>query len=72
MPERATYLVACPSCGTANRVPAESEGKSGRCGNCRQPLPALHTSPLAKGDRDFADFVAAYRGPILAEFWAPW
>jgi thioredoxin 2 len=67
-----TYLIACPTCGTANRVPAASEGRAGNCGNCHAPLPPLYLSPVALTDRSFDDFVRNYRGPILAEFWAPW
>ena len=51
---------------------AGSEGKSGKCGSCHTPLPALYTSPVALSDRSFDSFVASYPGPVLAEFWAPW
>ena len=67
-----TYLIRCPACGVSNRVPAGSEGKSGKCGSCHTPLPALYTSPVALSDRSFDSFVASYPGPVLAEFWAPW
>ena len=67
-----SYLVRCPGCGTANRVPAASEGTAGTCGSCHAPLPPLYTKPVALTERDFDSFVAAYPGPVLAEFWAPW
>ncbi len=67
-----TYLTPCPACGTANRVPAASEGKAGKCGNCHAPLPPLFTKPVPLADRSFDAFVESYRGPIVAEFWAPW
>jgi thioredoxin 2 len=67
-----SYLIRCPSCGAANRVPAASEGKSGRCGSCHGALPPLHTAPVTLGDRTFDGFLAAYPGPVAAEFWAPW
>lgn len=67
-----TYLIRCPACATANRVPAASEGKAGKCGSCHGALPPLFTRPVALTDRSFDPFVANYPGPILAEFWAPW
>ena len=70
MPE--SYLIHCPACGVANRVPAASEGKSGKCGSCRAPLPPLYSRPVALTDQNFDPFVEGYPGPVLAEFWAPW
>jgi len=66
------FIVACPQCGTANRVPASREGEAGRCGNCRANLPPLHATPVPLTDRSFDPFVNAYPVPVLAEFWAPW
>lgn len=67
-----SYLVKCPACGASNRVPVEKEGVPGQCGNCRQKLPALYARPRQLTDADFDAFVAAYDGPVLVEFWAPW
>jgi thioredoxin 2 len=69
--ERA-YLIHCPACGVANRVPADSEGKRGKCGSCRTPLPPLFTRPVALTDQNFDAFIGGYPGPVLAEFWAGW
>jgi len=68
----ASFLVKCRSCGASNRIPAEREGASGRCGNCRSALPALYWQPRQVTENGFDDFVAGYHGPVLAEFWAPW
>ncbi len=67
-----TYLIRCPACGTANRVPAASEGQAGQCGSCHAPLPPLYRTPVALTDRSFDEFVQQYPGLVLAEFWAPW
>ncbi len=67
-----TYLMRCPSCGVANRVPAASEGRAGKCGECYAALPALYTVPVVLSDRNFDAFVTSYPGALLAEFWAPW
>lgn len=67
-----SFLVTCPACGTANRVPASKEGVAGRCGSCHRALPPLYLHPVPLTDRSFDPFVAGYPGPVLAEFWAPW
>ena len=67
-----TFTINCPSCGTANRIPADKEGKIGRCGQCRSALPPLYYRPQPLTASSFDPFVARYPGPILAEFWAPW
>jgi thioredoxin 2 len=67
-----SYLVKCRACRASNRIPADKEGVSGHCGNCRAVLPALYFRPQQVTDQSFDDFVARYDGPVLAEFWAPW
>jgi thioredoxin 2 len=67
-----SYVVTCSMCGTGNRIPADKEGKSGRCGKCRSALPPLYYRPKTLTDSDFDRFIANYPGPVLAEFWAPW
>lgn len=71
MPETG-HIISCPSCGAVNRVPTDKEGKRGRCGSCHAALPPLYSHPQQLTDRTFDDFVIAYPGPVLAEFWAPW
>lgn len=66
------FKARCPACGTTNLVPAEREGEVGRCGSCHGTLPPLYLHPVPLTDRSFDSFVAAYPGPVLAEFWAPW
>jgi thioredoxin 2 len=66
------FQVKCPTCGRSNRIPAEKEGLSGRCGNCRAVLPPLYYQPRMLTERNFDDFIRSYNAPVLAEFWAPW
>jgi len=67
-----SYIVTCGNCGTANRIPAEKEGRHGRCGTCRADLAPLYCHPQQMTDSSFDGFVADYPGPVLAEFWASW
>jgi len=67
-----SYIVTCGSCGTANRIPAEKEGRPGRCGKCRADLAPLYCHPQQLTGDSLDAFIAKYPGPVLAEFWAPW
>jgi len=67
-----SYTVVCHSCGAANRIPANKEGKVGRCGKCQAALAPLYHQPQHLTERSFDPFINSYPGPILAVFWAPW
>jgi len=65
-------IVACPSCGQANRLSYDRLGVPTRCGKCQTDLgsPSL---PVDAGSS--ADFDALVRGsslPVLVDFWAAW
>ena len=66
------YNVTCRSCGTTNRILADKQGKSGRCGSCHNALLPLYFQPQQLNERTFDEFIKGYSGPVLAEFWAPW
>ncbi len=65
-----TVQVACPSCLTANRVPAERAGEDPKCGKCGAPL--LSGEPVELAESAFDDFVRRSGLPVIADFWAPW
>lgn len=60
-------VVACPSCGRRNRVPAAAAGTP-RCGQCHTPLPWI----VDAGDSDFAAVAEQVPLPVLLDLWAPW
>jgi len=62
--------VACPSCLTANRVPADRTGEEPKCGQCGAPL--FPGAPVELDEAGFDKFVARTGVPVLADFWAPW
>ena len=62
--------VVCPSCLTANRVPAERLGESPSCGKCHAPL--LAGEPVALDDSSFETLVGRTELPVVVDFWAPW
>lgn len=59
-------VVACPSCGVRNRVPAAAAGLP-RCASCHRDLPWL----VEAGETDF-DRVIDSSVPVLIDLWAPW
>jgi thioredoxin 2 len=61
----------CPGCGRDNRIPASHLADNGRCGACKQPLPAL-SEPLDVEGEELADIVREARVPVLIDFWASW
>ena len=59
--------VACPSCGTRNRVPPTATG-SPRCPRCKQPLPWI----VDADDATFAEVAERSPLPVVVDLWAPW
>ena len=60
-------VVACPSCGKRNRVPAAATGVP-RCANCHTSLPWLTSAD----DGDFDRVAGESPVPVLVDLWAPW
>ena len=61
----------CPSCAKPNRIPAEHLADTGRCGACKNPLPAM-AEPIEVGLAEFDEIVGASKVPVLVDFWAEW
>lgn len=58
--------MACPSCGTKNRLPVSASGRP-RCASCSTDLPWQ----VEAGDSDFEAAVDTSR-LVLVDLWAPW
>ena len=63
-------LVACPACGTPNRVPAPRLGDDPKCGQCGAAL--LDGQAVALDDASFERFLGRNDLPVLVDFWAAW
>ncbi len=63
-------FLACPACGTTNRVPEERLLGGPVCGRCKTPLMAAE--PVALIDSTLPGFVAHTDLPVLVYFWAAW
>jgi thioredoxin 2 len=62
---------ACKVCGRMNRVPAAHLADTGRCGNCKSPLPPTD-EPLEVDAAVFDEILQNARVPVLVDFWAAW
>ncbi len=69
----ASQVVACPSCGTKNRVSLDaSSDRRPVCGKCKQPLPAAAAELVTVTDANFATVVEKSPLPVLLDMWAAW
>jgi len=65
-------IVACPSCGKANRIAFDRVGEATRCGQCRTDL-AVPADPVeVSTSAGFDALVGQSRLPVLVDFWAEW
>jgi thioredoxin 2 len=59
-------ILACPSCGTRNRVGAIERGAP-RCARCKTMLPWLVEADTASFDAEASSSL-----PVVVDLWAPW
>lgn len=65
------FILSCKSCGQKNRIPARHLADTGKCGACKQPLPAVN-APLEVNREQFDEILQQARVPVLVDFWAAW
>ena len=65
------FTRSCKACGQRNRVPARHLADAGKCGACKQQLPAANL-PLEVDREQFDEIVQQARVPVLVDFWAAW
>jgi thioredoxin 2 len=63
-------LIACPSCGTTNRIPDARLHDDPVCGHCGSAL--MSTVPANLSDAALPGFIAHTEMPVLVDFWADW
>jgi thioredoxin 2 len=65
-----TATVACPFCGTLNRVNVERVADRPKCGNCGRPI--WLDRPIAVSDATFDRVITDTTVPVLVDFYADW
>ena len=63
-------LIACPECGTRNRLGSDKPGHEAVCGRCGALLQPRR--PIDLGDDRLARYLAGTDAPIIIDFWASW
>jgi thioredoxin 2 len=71
-PDERGLLLACPNCGTRNRLKYEGLGQTFRCGQCKNELPSPREPIDIKSDLVFDALTSHSALPVLVDFWAPW
>lgn len=65
-------IVACPSCGKANRLAYDHLGEPTRCGQCHAEISAPG-EPIAVGSAAHFDALVSKSSiPVLVDYWAAW
>lgn len=62
--------LACPACGSTNRVPEQRLADEPLCGKCNAPL--MPATPFALDDQSLAPYIANTDLPVVVDFWADW
>jgi thioredoxin 2 len=67
---RSTATVACPFCGTLNRVNLERVADRPKCGSCGKPI--WLDRPVAVTGASFDPMINDTTVPVLVDFYADW
>jgi len=70
MPDKKTATVACPFCGTLNRVDLARLEQHPKCGKCAKPI--LLDRPIAISDATFDKVTTDTTVPVVVDFYADW
>lgn len=65
------FIRTCKQCAQKNRIPAKHLSDTGRCGQCKSPLPPIN-EPLEVDQEQFDEVLQNATVPVLADFWAAW
>ena len=67
-----SIVVACRSCGTKNRIPADKQHLGPRCGKCRGSIVLAGAAvPVELDDTSFSGFISQASKPVMVDFFSP-
>jgi thioredoxin 2 len=64
-------ILVCPSCGAKNRIPADKQHLTPKCGRCGASLAGVNVGVVELGDHDFQQVISATDKPVLVDFYSP-
>ncbi|KPK36357.1 MAG: thioredoxin [Nitrospira bacterium SG8_35_1] len=67
-----SIVVACSSCGTKNRIPADKQHLGPKCGSCKSAISlAGNAVPVELDDSSFSGFISQVKKPVMVDFFSP-
>ncbi len=65
-------MVACSSCGTKNRIPADKQHLGPKCGSCKSAISLAGAAvPVELDDSSFSRFISQVKKPVMVDFFSP-
>ncbi len=65
-------IITCPSCSAKNRIPADKQHLSPKCGKCGKQIdPRPWSVPVELTDTEFKTFIAGSLLPVMVDFYSP-
>ena len=64
-------MIVCPSCGAKNRIPAEKQHLTPKCGKCGVRLSVSGSTVIELSDQNFQQVVNNSTLPVLVDFYSP-
>ena len=64
-------IIACPSCGSPNRIPSARAQRGPKCGRCKAAI-AIDAPVAASSAEEFDEIVRGSTVPVVVDFWAAW
>ena len=67
-----SIVVACTSCSTKNRIPADKQHLGPKCGSCKTAISLLNSAvPVELDDSNFQGFINQASIPVMVDFFSP-
>jgi len=65
-------ILTCQACNTKNRIPADKQHLSPKCGKCKKPIDTgSNAVPVELTDSEFQSFVGGSALPVMVDFYSP-
>lgn len=66
-----SLVIACPGCGTKNRIPAGKQHLGPKCGKCKNSISLAGAAvPVELDDAGFAGFIGSATIPVMVDFFS--
>jgi len=67
-----SIVVACSSCSTKNRIPADKQHLGPKCGSCKTAISLAGSAvPVELDDSTLSGFISQASKPVMVDFFSP-